>query len=139
VKAHLILILVSALLACCAETTVVKPDGTVLVNGGVWTKAKGRAMMAKVTRPDGTKIEIKNVTEEPDGVIGPQGAIDGVVSGVVAKAWAGESKNASNNEAGVANTKTTTEAGIKHHELDNQGLEITGKNKVNELKATPKS
>lgn len=137
-KALILILLSTALLASCAETTIVKPDGTVLVNGGVWTKAKGRAMLARVTMPNGVKVEVRNVTEEPDGVTGPQGALDTAATLGLANALAGERKNASDNDAGVQNNKTTTAAGIEHHKLDNQALEIGGANEVNKIKATPK-
>jgi hypothetical protein len=132
---RLLLFVCACFLAACAETTIVKPDGTVVVNGGVWTKAKGRVMIAKVTMPSGVKVDIRNATEEPDGVSGPQGLIDGAVTMGAARALSDSTKHTSDNDTSLAVTKDNNKTGIANHKLDNAAIPLNGANEVNAITA----
>ncbi len=101
-------------------------------SGGVWSKTKG-----VIQKADNGSLHLEQMVEDQDGVVGPQGVVDGAVSAVASWGYFKRDVNDSNNTASVSKHKTTADTKVKLKQLDNEGKAIEGENAVNLKKAGP--
>jgi hypothetical protein len=119
------------LLASCGSYTKIKPDGTVKHSAGFLDESEGQ--ITEVTSRFGDKIT--SIYSRPNRTRVAGKLIDGVATygaaALISKGNIADSDNAAAVEGKRIDGKTTVEM----KGLENQALEITGKNEVNKLNA----